>query len=76
MGSQGSRVRVILFLREFIWNAPTVSLVLPTFDDTSSLGSPPRQMVYSPGSMVSPWVTASRFIAGNIEAELKPTTFS
>ena len=26
--------------------------------------------------MVPPWVTASRFLAGNREAELKPTTFS
>ena len=47
----------------------------PTFDDTGSLGSP-RQVVYSPGSMVPPWVTASRFLAKNREDELKPTTFS
>ena len=32
-----------------IWNAPVVSLVLPTFNDTGSLGSPPRQVVYPPG---------------------------
>ena len=31
---------VILVLSEYIWNAPTVSLVLSTFDDTGSLGSP------------------------------------
>ena len=40
-----SRARVILVLRECIWNAPAVSLVLPVFDDTGSLGSPPRQLV-------------------------------
>ena len=38
--------RVILVLRECIWNAPAVSLVLPAFDDIGSLGSPPRQVVY------------------------------
>ena len=65
MGSQGTRGRVILVLRECIWNAPAVPLVLPTFDDTVSLGSPPRHVVYPPGSMVSPWVTASLFLAGN-----------
>ena len=32
-----------------IWNAPAVSLVLPAFDDTRSLGSPPRQVVYPLG---------------------------
>ena len=53
---------VYLVLRECIWNAPAVSLVLTTFDDTGSLGSPPRQVVYPPGSMVPPWVTASRFL--------------
>ena len=37
---------------------------------------PGRQVVYPSGSMVSPWVTASRFLAGNRNAELKPTTFS
>ena len=39
---QGGRARFILVLRECIWNAPAVSLVLPTSDDTGSLGSPPR----------------------------------
>ena len=29
-----------------------------------------------PGYMVPSWVTASRFLAGNTDAELKPTTFS
>ena len=51
-------------------------IVLPTFDDTGSLGSPPRQDLYPPGTMVPSWVTASPFLAGNREDELKPTTFS
>ena len=29
-----------------IWNAHAVSLVLPAFDDTDSLGSSPCQVVY------------------------------
>ena len=73
---QGTRARVILVLRECILNAPVVLLVLPAFDDTDSLGSPPRQVVYPPGSIVPPWVTASHLLAGNREAELKPSTFS
>ena len=43
---------------------------------TGSLDSPPRQVVYPPTSMFPPWVTASRFLAGNRETELKPTIFS
>ena len=42
-GGQRVRVRFILVLREFIWNAPAVSPVLSVFDDTGSLGSPPRR---------------------------------
>ena len=42
VGETGARARVILVLRECIWNAPTVSLVLSTFDHTGSLGSLPR----------------------------------
>ena len=76
IGSQGACARVILVFRECIWNMPAVSLILPVFDVTGSLGSPPRQEVYPHGSMVPPWVTASRFLAGNSWAELKPTTFS
>ena len=72
---QGASARVILVLRECIWNAPAVSLVLLAFYDTGSLGSPPRQVVCSPGSMITPWVTTSHFLAGNREADLKPTTF-
>ena len=45
---QGAHARVILVLRQCIWNAPTVSVVLLDFVDTGSLGSPPRQVVYSP----------------------------
>ena len=50
----GARARVVLVLREYIWNAPAFSLALPTFDDTGSLSSPPRQMVYPLVSMVLP----------------------
>ena len=46
---QAARARVILVLRGYIWKATTVSLVLPAFDDTGSLESPPRQVVYLPG---------------------------
>ena len=71
-----ARARVVLVLRESIWNTPRVSLVSSAFSDTGSLGSTPRQVVYPPASMVPPWVTASIFLPGNREAELKPTTFS
>ena len=53
-GGQGALARVILVLRECIWNMPAVTLDLSTFDDASSLGFIPRQVVYPPGSMV-PW---------------------
>ena len=69
---QGPSAHVILVLRECIWNVP---VVLPDFDNTVSLGSPPHQVVYPPDSMVPPWVAASRFMAENREAELKFTTF-
>ena len=55
---------------------PAVSLVLPTFEDTGNLGSPPRMVVYPAGSMVLLWVIASRFLVGNREVELKVTTFN
>ena len=48
-GGQGARDRVILVLRECNWNAPAVSFDFLAFDDTSSLGSPPHQVVYLPG---------------------------
>ena len=67
---------VILVLCECIWNAPSILLVLPTFDNTSSLGSPLHQVVYPAGSMVPPLVTASCFLVGDEEVELKLTTFS
>ena len=41
---RGTRARVIIVLRKGIWNAPLVSLFLPTFDDTGSMGSPPRRV--------------------------------
>ena len=53
-GGKGDCDRVILLLREYIWNAPAVSLVLPGFGDTGSLGSPLRQVLYPPVSMVHP----------------------
>ena len=42
----GVGFRVILVLHECISNVSVVSLVLPAFDDTDSLGSSPRQVVY------------------------------
>ena len=71
-GDQRACARAIIVLRECIWNALAVSLVLPAFDDTGSVGSSPRR-VFIP--LVPPWVTASRFLAGTREAEPKPTTF-
>ena len=50
LGDQGVRACVILVLHERTWNAPVVSLVLPAFGDTGSLGSPPRLVVYPLGS--------------------------
>ena len=70
----GSRGGVILVVLEYIWNALVILLVLPSFDVTGSLGYPPRRVVYRPS--VSTLVFASRFPAGNREAELKPTTSS
>ena len=46
---------------------------LTSLDDTGSLGSPPRRVVYSPGSTLGDCLL---FLAGNREAELKLTTFS
>ena len=45
LGSQEVRARVVIVLRECIWNAPAVSLFLPAFDDTGSLGYPPGRVV-------------------------------
>ena len=50
VGGQGACIHVILILCECIWNAPMVLLVLPTFDNTGSLGFPPHQVVYPPDS--------------------------
>ena len=38
LGGQGACACVILVFRECIWNAPSLSLVLPAFVDTDSLG--------------------------------------
>ena len=51
---EGTCARVTLVLRECFWNAPAVSLILPAFDDTGFLGSPPRQVVSPHGSIVPP----------------------
>ena len=75
LGGQGVHARVILVLRQRIWNAHAVSLVFQPFDDTGSLGSSPRSVVFPLCSMGPPWMSASRFLAGNREAELKPTLF-
>ena len=73
LGSEGFRARVILVLHERIWNAPAgVSLVLPAFNTTGSLGS--LRVMWS--ISLVPRVTTSRFLAGNREAELKPASFS
>ena len=53
-GHQGACARVILVLCECIWNATVISFFLPAFDDTSSLSSPPHQVVYPPSYMVPP----------------------
>ena len=60
----GQRARVIIVLRECIWNAPAVSLILLAFDDTGSLDSPPCRVVYSPGSMVPLYVIAPVSLRG------------
>ena len=44
---EGGGARVLV-LRECIWKAAAVSLVLPAFDDTGSL-LPQRRVVYHPG---------------------------
>ena len=63
-GCLGALAHVILVLHECIWNAPAVSLVLSTIHDTGSLGSLLHQVIYPLGSMVPPWVSASRFLTG------------
>ena len=73
VGGQEVHVRVTLILRECIWNEFAASLVFLPFDNTGSLDYPRRQVVYHP--LVSTLVTASRFLVGNRETELKSTTF-
>ena len=43
---QGARACFTLALREWIWNAPVISLILPAYDNTGSLGYPPHPVVY------------------------------
>ena len=76
VGGLGPPACVSIVLCECMRNAPAVSLFLPAFHDTVSLGSPLRQVVYPINYMVPPWLTTSRFLAGNRVAELKPTIFS
>ena len=76
LGGLGTLAHVFLALCECIWNAPMILLVLPTFGNAGSLGSPPCQVVYPPGSMFPPWMTVSHFLVVNRKAELKPITFS
>ena len=47
---------LFLFLCEYIWNEPVVSLVLPAFDDTGSLSSPPHQVVWFHGSTLGDYL--------------------
>ena len=56
--------RVILVVRECIWDAIVVFLVLSNFDDIGSLGYPPRRVVYS--LSVFTLVTSSNFLVGNL----------
>ena len=71
---QGTRAGVIFVLRECIWNAPLLSLVLPAFDNTGSLGSLPCRVIYPLGSTLGGCLLLPP--AGNREVELKPTPFS
>ena len=48
LGGQGAHTHFILVLCECIWNALKILLVLPAFDDTGSLGSPPHQVASPP----------------------------
>ena len=74
MGTQGALDRVILVLRECIRNAPAVLLVLPDFWRCQLPGFSSVSGDLSP--WFTPWVTASCFLAGNMEADQKLTTFS
>ena len=49
VGGQRACPCVVHVLHECIWNDPAVSLVLPAFDNTGSLGFPPRQVLFPPG---------------------------
>ena len=74
LGVQEVRGSITLGIRECIRNALGFFLVIPTFDDTGSLGYPSRRMVYRPS--VSTLGDSFPFHSWNMEAELKPTNFS
>ena len=69
----GPALVFFLVLRESIWNTLAVSIVLKAFDNVGCLGCLPWWMVYPCGFHPGDCLP---FIAGNREAELKPTTFS
>ena len=48
-GGEVTRARIILVLRECIWNSFAISLVIPAFGDTDSLCFPPRRVVFPLG---------------------------
>ena len=61
LGGEGAHARAILVLCEYIWKVPAVSLVLPAYDDTGSLGFLRRQVVYTTGSTL---VDSPSFLTG------------
>ena len=65
---------MLLVFHKFIWNELMVPLVLPVFDDTSSLGYLCLIIVNHPP--VSILEIASCFPTENMEEELKPNTFA
>ena len=65
-------VLVLFFFCVNISSAAAVSVVLPALYDIGSLGFPPRRVVNSTNSTLG----TSCFLAGDREAELKPTNFS
>ena len=56
MGKVRGSALVILVLGECIRNVPALSLVLPTFDDTGSLGFAPRRVFYLLGSTLGDYL--------------------
>ena len=56
-------------------NMVVVLLGFQSFDNTNSMGYPPRGVAYTPWVPHSTLVAASRFLAGNREADLKHRYF-